>query len=353
MGHNMNNSDKPKQAATIYDIAKAAGVAPGTVSRTLNNIGYIKDETRQRVEAAVAGLKYTPNRAARTLKTKKTGLLLLAIPDMDNPFYADMIKSVQHVAKSHDYSLILYYTEGKASEEIKALKMLHEHYADGMILINFSYSTRHQKEIERINAPLVLSSISKSHFGGKENDRFDYVGVDAGKGVYLAVKHLAQQGHTCIAYIAGPKGVDLFQERYEGYLQALQECGLNSDDALVSWSKYTESHGSSAVETFMSLREKPTAICCANDILALGALRAVQDLGLNVPQDISIVGMDNIDTTLKVRPMLSTVAIAQAEIGKTAADIIFSRLDGTEKRPSIKRIFEPRLIVRDSSISNR
>ncbi|MCX7842012.1 MAG: LacI family transcriptional regulator [Clostridia bacterium] len=335
---------------TIYDIAKAAGVSPGTVSRTLNNIGYIKDETRQKIEKAMKDLKYIPNRAARTLKTKKTGLVMMAIPDTDNPFYVDMVKAVQDVVKYNGYSMILYYTEGKKSDEIKVLKMLHEHYADGLILINLSFSKEHLKEIERINCPLVLSSMCVSTIGGREEDRFDYVGVDTRKGMYLAVKHLIMQGHTSIGYIGGVKELEVFTERYEGYCSAFIESGLKVREDLVFWKNYSETTGYEASKYFISMKERPTAVCAANDMLALGALRAFEDSGIKVPEDVALVGMDNIDTASRVKPKLTTVSIAQSEIGRTAAELIYKRLNGDEKGQSKKIIFEPRLIVRDSSI---
>jgi len=346
----LKKSSNQPAAPTIYDIATAAGVSPGTASRALNNIGYVKTETRQRVEAAVKDLKYTPNRAARTLKTKKTGLVLLAIPDTDNSFYVDMIKAVQDVCKEHGYSMILYYTDAIPAEEIKALRMLREHYADAMILVNFNFTSGYLKEIDRLQAPLVLSGICKDDIGGRPGDRFDYIGVDAEKGVFQAVRHLARQGHVRIGYIAGPAEFLLFRERHNGYLSALTESGIPYSDNLVIWCSYTESCAIRAVKSFLALSEPPTAICCANDIMALAAQRYIQDAGLRVPDDISIVGMDNLDVTTKVRPMMSTVAIAQAEIGRAAANLVFGRLAGTEMRPSIRQIFEPRLIVRESSI---
>lgn len=346
----MVNRKDDQTIPTIYDIAKAAGVSPGTVSRALNNIGYIKEETRQKVEEVATRLKYTPNRAARSLKTKKTGLILLAIPDTDNPFYVDMIKAVQEVAKYNGYSMVLYYTDGKSSEEVKALKMLHEHFADGMILINFSFSSKHLKEIERITCPLVLSSICKNTIGGHPEDRFDYIGVDTEKGIYLATRHLIMQGHTDIGYIAGPSGFVLFQERFSGYKNALIESGIKYREDLVYWKSYSESCGYEAAKYFLSLERRPTAICCANDIMGIGALAALEDEKIRVPEEISLVSMDNIDITSKLKPKLSTVSIAQAEIGRSAAELVMRRLKGTENRPSIRAIYEPRLIVRESSI---
>lgn len=349
-GWNMDEKKRePESHVTIYDIAKAAGVAPGTVSRTVNNIGYIKDETRKRIEAAMAELKYTPNRAARTLKTKRTGLILLAIPYTDNPFYVDMIKAVQENVKNHGYSMILTYTEGKIEEEIRALKMLHEHYADGMILINFSFTPRHSREIERIHAPLVLSSISKSSIGGRVGDNFDYVGVDTEKAVLLSTRHLVQQGHSRIAYYAGLPSIELYQERLAGFKSALSEGGLPYREECILWGSYKDPKTFEMVCELMKKPDPPTAVVCANDMLALGAMLALQDAGYRVPEDVSLVGMDNIDTTLRVRPMLSTVAIAQAEIGRFASELLFRRLNREETGGSVKRIFEPRLIVRGSS----
>jgi len=346
----MKVKSKTKGKPTIYDIAKAAGVSPGTVSRTLNNVGYIKDETREKIEKVMQQLKYIPNRAARTLKTKRTGIIMLVIPDTDNPFYFDMIKAVQDVVKFNGYSMVLYYTEGKKSDEIKALKMLHEHFADGMILINFSFTNEHIKEIDRIDCPLVLSSICASHIGGNDGDRFDYIGVDTGKGIYLATRHLALQGHDSIGYIGGVRNLEVFRERYGGYCNALLDHNLHVDEKLVFWKDYTESSGYEAGKYFLSLKDRPSAICAANDLLAVGAMRAIEESGVKVPEDISIIGMDNIEITSRVRPKLSTVSIAQSEIGRIAAELIFRRLKGEETKPSVRLIFEPRLIVRESSV---
>lgn len=337
----MANKKGKSSSPTIYDIAKACGVAPGTVSRALNNVGYVKDETREKIEKVIKELKYTPNRAARTLKTKKTGLILLAIPDTDNPFYVDMVKAVQNVAKLNGYSMILYYTGGKSEEEIKALKLMQEHFADGMILINFSFTTEHLKEIERINSPIVLSGICVSDIGGKEDDKFDYIGVNTCKGMYKAVKHLTMQGHVDIGYVAGLKGLEAFKERYNGYCNALIDSNLCVNDKLVFWKDYSESSGYEAGKYFLSLDKIPSAVCAANDIMAMGVFRAFEEGGIKIPDDISIVGMDNIDVITRLKPKMSSVSIAQYEIGRMATELIFKRLNGKENGQSKKIIFEP------------
>ncbi|NLK98051.1 LacI family DNA-binding transcriptional regulator [Defluviitalea saccharophila] len=343
------NTDK--KDVTIYDIAKLANTSPGTVSRALNNIGYVKEETRLRIEEAAKKLEYIPNRAARTLKTKRTGLILLAIPDMDNPFYIDMIKAIQEVSQYNNYSLILYYTEGKVEQEIKVLKMLHEQLADGMIMVNLNFTKKHLQEIKKISCPLVLSSMGVSEIGGNQTDPFDYIGVDTQKGIYMTTQHLIQQGHTRIGYIGGNKDIVVFRERYRGYSQSLIDGGLTLEDELVFFGeKWVESTGYEAGKYFLSLKQRPTAICAANDIMAIGAIRAFEEAGLHIPKDISIIGMDNIDLTHRLKPKMSSVAIAQAEIGRTAAELIFKRLRKEEQGSPKKIIFQPRLIIRESSI---
>ncbi len=344
----MQKDKNKNKTPTIYDISRVAGVSPGTVSRTLNNIGYIKNETREKIETVMKDLKYIPNRAARSLKTKKTGLIMLAIPDTDNPFYVDMIKAVQDVVKHHGYSMILYYTEGKKEDEIHVLKMLHERYADGLILVNFSFTKDHLKEIDRILCPLVLSSICVSKIGGREEDKFDYVGVDTKKGIYLATRHLVKQGHSVIGYIGGYQELEAFQERFDGYRSALIDSGLTVRDDLIFWKDYHESTGYEAAKYLLSLNPRPTAVCAANDMLAMGALRAFEENSVRVPEDISLVGMDNIDAVKRLKPKISTVCIAQAEIGRIAAELVFKRLNGEEGQ-SRKIILEPRLIVQESS----
>jgi LacI family transcriptional regulator len=335
---------------TIYDIAKAAGVSPGTVSRALNNVGYIKYETRKKIETVIKQFDYIPNRAARSLKTKRTGLIMLAIPDTDNPFYVDMIKAVQDVVKANDNSMVLYYTEGKKNDEIKALKMLHENFADALIMVNFYFTKEYRKEIDKIKCPVVLSGISVSDLGGGEDDRFDYVGVDCRKGIYLSTMHLIGQGHINIGYIAGIKELNTFMERCEGYREAFMDSGIKIREELIYWENYNESSGYKAGKYFLGLKNRPSAICAANDMMAMGALRAMEDSSIKVPEDMSVVGMDNNNISGRLKPGLSSVSIAQSEIGRTAAELIFKRLKGEENGISKKIIFEPRLIVRESSI---
>ncbi len=347
----MNN--KRLASPTIYDIAKLANVSPGTASRALNNVGYVKEETKQRVEKAAKEMQYVPNRTASSLKTKKTGLVLFAIPDMDNPFYFDLIRAVQEVVRHNGYSLILYYTELKLSEECKVFKMLREGIADGMIMISPNINTKINDHIKQVNCPMVFSSIGVSEVGGRDEDRFDFVSADTRKGIYLSTKHMIRQGHERIAYLACDKNVGVFEERYHGYLEAMNEAGITVDDSLVNWGHYTERSGYEETIELIESKNPPTAICAANDIMILGAQRACQEAGLRIPEDIALIGMDNIDTVTRVTPKLSSVFIAQYEVGQKAAELLFDRIYKKETGKSKKIIFEPRLVLRESSVKYR
>lgn len=342
---------KNNKEVTIYDIAQKSGFAPGTVSRALNNMGYVKEETRKKIEKVAAELEYIPHQAAVTLKTKKTGLLLLAIPDMDNPFYFDLIRSIQEIVQQNNNSLILYYTEGKVEQELKAINMMQQEIADGMIMINLSYNEQYRLELKKLKRPVVLCNMCVGDIGGKVGDPFDFVGVDTKKGMYNGAVHLIKQGHSKIGYIGGNKKYNAFKERYEGYVEALQEHSLKIDEKIIYFDEYWgEGTGYRAGEHIVKLAELPTAICVANDLMAIGLLRSFDEHKILIPDNIAIIGMDNIDLTYRLQPKLSTISIAQGEIGRKAAEIIYQRIKGFSFDKPQKIIFEPRIIVRESSI---
>lgn len=341
---------KRNTQSTIYDIAKEVGVSPSTVSRSLNGIGYISEETRIKILETAKQLNYIPNPAARYLKTKKTNQIMLSIPEMSNPFYFDMIEAVQNVAKSYGYLLVLNYSENIEEAEIRLLNSIRENFVDGLIMISIKLTKKLIEGLEELNCPVVFSSIC-GNFNKDSEPVFDYVGVDTKKGLYLAAKHLINQGHVHIGYVGLPLETLPGNERYNGFSSALQESGLEICKEYI-WTKgHTESTGYEAGIYFAESGNVPTAICTANDQIALGLYKAFEQKGIGIPQDVCIVGMDNTNISTILKPKLSTIAIAQAEIGRTAAELIFKRLNGyTESFQNI--IFQPRLVVRESSINN-
>jgi LacI family transcriptional regulator len=343
------HEQRRKKDSTIYDIAKQMGVSPSTVSRTLNGIGNTTEDTRMRILATAKQLNYVPNPAARYLKTKKTNQIMLSMPDLNNPFYFDMISAIQVVAKDNGYLLVLNYSEASEQEELQMLDSIQRNFVDGLIMVSINISDRHMKKLEVLNCPVVISSIC-ADFNTGFKPLFDYVGVDTKKGLYLAAKHLINQGHTSLGYVGLALETLPGKERYEGFCKALNESGLAIDRDLVWLRGYTESTGYEAGIHFAESGHLPTAVCTANDQIALGLYRAFEQKGLRIPQDISIVGMDNTNIAAIIKPKMSTIAIAQAEIGRTAAELIFKRLNGY-KEPFQNIIYQPRLVVRESSVN--
>lgn len=336
---------------TIYDIAREAGVSAGTASRALNNVGYVKNETKERITSIAKRMNYQPNRVAKSLKTKKTYQILLAIPDIDNQFYVELIARVHDVLKNNGYGLLLYFTGANSAIEVKTINMLNQHIADGLILINLNCTKEHIKAIKMADSPIVLSSISSGNSKNSAQEICDYVGVDAGKGVYIATNHLISQGHTRIGFIAGSVDLDCFRERYQGYKNALINHGYDIDSTLVYWGGYNEANGYLATKYFMEQENPPTAICSANDLMILGAMRACNEIGIKVPDDVALIGMDNIDIVNRVTPTISSVSLSQGEIGHIAAELILDRIEKNKSGKPQSIILEPRIVLRQSSVT--
>lgn len=337
-----------KKAATIYDIAKRVGLSAATVSRVINNKGYISEETRRLVMDASRELQYTPNQIARSLKDQKTRQIVLSIPYVKEVFNFDLIAAVQSVVIENDYSLLLSYTQASEKEEAKVLDSLFRNYADGLILTTTNISERLAEKISGVHQPVVVSCFSNNRITGDKRV-YDYVGVDAEKGVYISTGHLIRQGHVKIGYMGPPLKNQLGDDRYSGYCLAMNEAGLRIDPGLVRTGGHSELFGYEAGMAMADSGGLPTAICASTDLIVLGVYKAFEQKGIKIPEDVCVVGMDNIDICTLVKPKISSVAISQEEIGRAAAEIIFERINGSTA-PKKSMIFQPRLVVRESSI---
>lgn len=341
-------SDNKKKKITIYDVAEAANVSPGTVSRYINGIGEPRGETKNRIEQAIRKLNYVPNRAARALKSNKRNLICLAYPESDNPFFFDMVEVVEKEARKEGYSLMIYHTHAKIEEELRILAMTQEGIMDGLILVNFNYTPAYFEAFSRISCPLVISSLSTSPYGGRESDTCDYVGINVKEGMYLCTKHMAEQGHKRIAYVGGPKEICVFGERYEGYCNALKEKDLELDPSICFLGEFSKTGGYKAGIRIAEMEEKPTAVCAVSDMVAIGLIEAFKEKGIRIPEDIALSGMDNIDYDIAFTPELTSVKMRQKEIGKCAVDCLLHRING-DSSAAKKIIYEPELVVRRSS----
>lgn len=334
-----------QQKITIYDVAKHAGVSPGTVSRTLNNIGYIKEQTREKVLAAVEELQYVPNVAGRTLKTTKTRMICLAIPDTSNAIYFHMIEAVLETAKRNGYSMLLYYTNGQEAEELHAVRILQERTVDALILVHFSYSKKLRTAIDRCEQPIALCGMC-THMWAKDKMRsFDTLSINVFKGIYDSMSYLIEKGHSNIVYLAGKRGIEVYRERFRGYKQALADNGLEYKSENVFWHSYDEEAGMIAGDYFFERNMIPTAVCASNDLQAIGFYKSFKSYGIRVPEDVMLIGMDNLEVTEMIG--VSSINMFEAEVGRKAAELIFLRMkSGFSNLPPQDIQLTPKLVLR-------
>jgi LacI family transcriptional regulator len=336
-------------SSTIYHIAEKAGVSPSTVSRALTGNGYCGKKTKERILQAAQELNYVPDHPAKMLKTRRTGNVIFAVPDICNPFYFDMINGINQVLEDYGYLLILLHTKHSLQEELRAIRSVKEKMADGMIMVSFHFCEANIKAINELGSPVVLTNRYESPGGGGE-DKFDYVYVDTYAGIRQGTEHLLKQGYQRIAYVGGRLSEQTGMERCAGYREALLNANLSPDADLVIESDYTESGGYLAAKKLLARTgtARCEAIVAANDLMALGVMKACEEAGLSIPRDIAIVGMDNLDVASRVHPKLTSVAMMQEEIGRQAAQMLMRRMHG-EPVPERAVKLLPRLVVRASS----
>lgn len=337
------NKFKP---ATQFDVARLAGVSQTTVSYVLNNKdANIPEETRQRVQAAIKQLGYTPNRAARTLRTSKTNTIACIIPEITNPFFYPVVRGVQDVAEIHDYDLVIYNSDSIAKKEHQLLRSVQKARVDGMIGI-FVHLTAEDFR------PLLAQgiAITKSELGRVDYHDLpiDTVYVDNIAASSTAVTYLIEQGHRRIGMLGGTSAAPR-DFRIRGYRQALEQHGIAYDEALVVGGAFTPESGYEKMQALLALDSRPTAVFAANDLLAIGAIQAIRDAGLSVPQDIAVMGFDNIPSAQLITPRLSTVEHFPQLLGERAATLLFDRLSGNAPKHgrSVELPFE--LVLRETA----
>lgn len=335
----MNSEHK---RATIVDVAKLAGVSIGTVSRIVNSDAG-PPATRERVLAAIAELDYVPNHVARSLKRRTTEQIALVVPDLANPVYVAMAKSIQREAKERGYRLSLASTDDTPGEEDFALDGLEERRVDGVIICSLKPTTRLVQRMERAyDRVCVVGHVP-------DTAQVDNVRVDSAKGAAAGVQHLLDSGRRTTAFINGPAGTVPADARANGYQRALEDNGLPIEADLQVSGDFSMAGGYRAVDVLLSKRRDIDALFCANDVIALGALRRLRELGIDVPDQIALVGMDDIELGKISTPTLSTVSLLADERGRLAAEMLLDRLQGARAEAPRTVTVAARLIVRESS----
>jgi LacI family transcriptional regulator len=337
------SADAPRP--TLVTVARHAGVSIASVSRVLNGLPATPAMI-ERVRAASDAVGYVPDVVARSLRAGRTSQLAFSVADVANPVYVAMMRAIVRVTRGAGYRLLLGSTDSDPDVETALLRGLRHRYVDGLILCPIRMTLELLEELRRAARPVVV-------IGTLPDDvPVDNVRADSRRGVGLAVRHLRDAGHQAVAFINGPTDTVPGMTRLEGYRRALDETGLPLDPALVvTADDFTFAAGREAARELFA-RQKPTALFCANDLLAIGAIRALEQIGLRVPHDVAVVGMDDTELAEMSSPALTSVSLASEERGELAARLLLARIDHPDAPPARPTV-PPRLVLRASSGGTR
>jgi DNA-binding LacI/PurR family transcriptional regulator len=338
-----------KRRITSYDVARAAGVSQTTVSFVLNEVegASISDETRQRVLAVAEELGYVPDAAAQALGRGRTHIIGVVVTTLADPFIGTIVQIIESAAHEQGYTVILASSNDISEREIEAVRMLQSRRVDGVIVTSSRVGALYQERLEQLNVPVVLINSLV-----QQNGRYTFsIGVDNRHGGWLAAGHLIQRGHRRIAYVASPADRGDNMERMAGYRDALREGGIEFDSSLVVQGTGRAGCGQRALHALLSLNDPPSAAFCYNDMTAIGLMDAARGAGLSLPQDLAIVGFDDIAFAQLSHPRLTTIAQPMAELGEGAVEMVLQLLtdDVEAEMPVTDVTVQGRLVVRASS----
>jgi DNA-binding LacI/PurR family transcriptional regulator len=329
--------------ATLKDVAREADVSVSTVSRVFNDPEKVRPDTRQRVREASEALDYKPSRVARRLRVQEgeANLLGLVIPDIQNPFFADVTRGVEDVARDQDYALILSNSDESPDKQRLAVDTLVTEEVDGVIVPPVSAE---DPEVRRLlDSGIAVVCVDRRI----ENERVDTIVSDNRQGAYDAVSHLIDLGHQRIAFIGGIPRISTSTERREGYEKALHDHDLPVDPALIKEGDSRRERGTYLTNDLLDLDDPPTALFTGNNLTTLGALAAINTRGLSVPDDVALVGYDDIPWAMALNPPPTVIDQPGYEMGRRATRILLNRLASPDRSPTTVTL-QPKLIVRQS-----
>jgi LacI family transcriptional regulator len=326
---------------TIREVAERANVSPTTVSHVINKTRFVSKETRERVLLAMKELGYQPNELARSLRSGKTFTIGLILPDNSNPYFAEISRGIEASAFEADYSVILCNTEDNQEREEFYIDLLLKKQVDGLIFVAAGDRSDSLYSLARRKIPVIIVD---RNVPGPE---VDAVLGDNVSGGLAAVRYLIKLGHQRIACITGPSNVTPSSGRITGYRKALDEVGIPVDETLLLHGNFRIESGEQNALELLQRPNRPSAIFACNDLMAIGAMRAASRLGLHIPQDISIVGYDDIELARYVTPLLTTVYQPKSTMGQVAVKLLLERIENID-RPKQVKILQPELVVRES-----
>ena len=329
----------------MSDVARQAGVSLMTVSRVINDKGDVSSETRQRVLQIISSLEYRPSGIARSLATKETCTIGLVVPDVSNPFFADITRGVEGLAYLKGYHVFLCNTEEDPQRELAVIQSLEVKRVDGLILCSSRLGEEKLVDILANMPPVVLIN-RRLHQTGEDN--IDSVILDDERGGWISTHHLIQSGHQRIGFLAGPAASYSGAGRRAGFLAALKDADIELEAGWISYCKPSVEGGYEATRSLLAMYPQLTALFCYNDLVAVGALQACDELNRRVPQDLAIVGHDDIPLAALVSPALTTCRVPRYELGTMAVNALLERFQDCPGGCQ-QNVLQPELVIRASA----
>ncbi|SDC35012.1 transcriptional regulator, LacI family [Melghirimyces thermohalophilus] len=334
---------RKKETITIYDVAREAGVSMATVSRVVNGNPNVKPVTRKKVLDTIRRMGYRPNAVARGLASKKTTTVGVVIPDISNAFFAELTRGIEDIATMYHYNIILCNSDLKKEKELQLTEALLEKQVDGLLFLGGEVTEEHREVFSGSHVPIVLAATQD------QREERPSVITDQVGSAQEATEVLIREGHERIGFLGGPLTDPIIgYPRYQGYRQALEEAGRALDESQIRLGNYRYDSGYELAMELLKGDAAPTALFGVNDEMAVGAIHAVQDLGKRVPEDVSVIGFDNVPLATQVRPLLSTVAVPMYDIGAVAMRLLTKYMnDETVEQNQV--VLQNQLQLRDST----
>jgi LacI family transcriptional regulator len=327
--------------ATLKDVAERAGVSTATVSHVINETRFVSDELKARVHQAMRELNYRPNAIARSLRRRKTQNMGMIVPDISYPFLAEVARGVEDAGFELGYNVILCDSDGDLEREADYIGLLQEKKVDGIVFVATGESSSHVRALIEQGMPVVVCD---RELPGVEVDTVIADNVGSG---HQATEHLIGLGHRRIGCIAGPPVLEISNKRVEGYKKTLEKYGVSLDDGVIVHGDFRCKGGYEAMRELLALDELPTAVFACNDLMAIGAICAASQKKLRIPQDVAIIGCDDIALASFTNPSLTTVAQPKHEMGAAAVEMLVERIKDKSKPPT-RQLLPTELVLRDS-----
>jgi len=331
-----------RQAPTIGDVARRAGVSRATVSRVLNEYPHVRPQVRTDVQRAIRALRYRPDQVARSLARRETKTLGLVVADITNPFYAETARAIVETARGHGYHVILCNTDNLHRLQEEYVEVLRQRRVDGIIFGSVFLDDPVVEALVEAGYPCVM--YNRRLRSGRGN----YIVLDNASASHDLTRHLLDLGHRHIGFITGLRDLSTASERLRGYRAALRAAGLPADPRLMRPGAFKAEMAQRAAQELLKLPRRPTAIMAGNDLMALGVMQAAGDLGLRVPEDLAVVGFDDIEIAAHRQIQLTTMAQQKAEMGRMAVVWMLEIIRDPRRyrREPLQQILTPTLVVR-------